>query len=245
MSETSTGTRAVFGVLAALPGELGALRGDAHRARDVRGLTLHETDLDPGTGRVVAIVSGVGKVAAAEAAAVLVAEGATTLLVVGTCGAVRRADEVGDLVHVREAIQWDLAVREGRSVAPDEAVQRAWAEVAPGKRAVFLTADRPAIRLVERLRRARATRSFAGGTVVADMETAAVGAVASRAGVPWGALRVVSDRRPRVSDLVRPSARRSASFQEGYRLHAARPADSVPELCRRLSSLAATTPEET
>ena len=79
-------------------------------------------------------------------------------------------------------------------------------------------------------------RGFADGTVVADMETAAVAAVARRSGIPWASLRVVSDRGPRWSDLVRPGARRGASFEAGYRAHASRPADTVLELCRRLAS---------
>ncbi|MEM1450784.1 MAG: hypothetical protein AAGI22_16810 [Planctomycetota bacterium] len=222
------------GVLAALPAELGTLRSGAARTARVAGQTLHETRLEDGSC-VLAAVSGVGKVAAAAAAAALVAEGIGRLLVVGTCGGLRGADEVGDLVHATVAVQWDLAVREGREIAADPALSRAWADVAASGPAAFLTADRPAIRAVERLRRARAARRFTDGTVVADMETAAAAAVAERSGVPWAALRVVSDRRQRWIDLIRPTSRRNASFAEGFRKHAARPSETVLELLERLS----------
>lgn len=225
-----------FGVLAALPGELGVLRSEAAVHAQRHGFELRETSIDAGRARILATVAGVGKVAAAGAAGALLAEGIDALLVVGTCGGLRQADEVGDLVHARVAIQWDLAVRDGRFLHADEGLRRAWRGVCAGADGAFLTADRPAIRVLERLRRARAMRGFAEGTVVADMETAGAAAVAERAGVPWAALRVVSDRRPRWSDLVRAGQRRGASFEEGYRLHAATPAASVPELCRAVVS---------
>jgi len=233
----ASGPRALTGVLAALPGELGTLRTGADREREVAGLRILETDHGEGTGRILACVTGVGKVAAASAAAALVAEGVERLLIVGTCGGLRRSESVGDLVHAGLAIQWDLAVREGREATPDSVLAAAWNSVAPGAVGAFLTADRPAIRAVERLRRARAMRRFSGGTVVADMETAAIAAVAARCRIPWAALRVVSDRAPRWSDLVRPAARRAGSFVEGYRLHAPRPADTVGELLMRLSAI--------
>lgn len=222
------------GVLAALPAELGPLRSGAARTSRVAGQTLFETPVEGGR-RVLAAVSGVGKVAAAGAAAALVGEGVGRLLVVGTCGGLRGRDEVGDLVHATAAIQWDLAVREGREAVADPALTGVWAEVAGSAPAAFLTADRPAIRVVERLRRARAARWITDGTVVADMETAAAAAVAERSGVPWAALRVVSDRRLRCIDLIRPASRRNASFAEGFRVHAARPAETVLELLGRLS----------
>lgn len=212
----------VTAVLCALPEELGGLRERASAEHRRHGVTLLELDLD---GRaVLACAGGVGKVRAAHAAALLLAEGAGRLLVVGTCGGLRRHLGPGALVHCERAAQTDLAVREGREAAPDPALAAAWRVEVPGHQGWFLTADRPVISVWRRLRLARA---FAGDCV-ADMETAAAAAVAVAAGVPWAALRAVTDR---ASHLT------AASFQHHYPVQAGRAADTVPGLLRRLSEL--------
>ena len=88
----------------------------------------------------------------------------------------------------------------------------------------FLTADRPVINPWRRLRLARA---FAG-PCVADMETAAAAAVAARAGVPWAALRAVTD----VPGWTGPVG--SGSFRKHFPTQAGRAADSVPDLLAAL-----------
>ena len=123
----------------------------------------------------------------------------------GTCGGLSPKHAVGDFVHLFEAVQWDLSVREGREVRADRSLSEAWQQRTQGLVGFALTADRPAIRWVSRWRRARAAQAWFSrsgarssasgdkGVPVADMETAAMGAVAERAGVPWAALRVISD----------------------------------------------------
>ena len=146
--------QAPWGLVAALPIELGPFRG-AGRREVVGGVRLsaHQASGEP---PLLAAVSGVGKVAAAHAAAVLAARGVRGLLVVGTCGGLHPVDEVGTLVHATKAVQWDLGVREGREMTPDPAVAAAWQEVAPGPLRTFLTADRAALGQWQRARRARA-----------------------------------------------------------------------------------------
>lgn len=238
------------GVVAALPAELGPLLGGsggggggtARRGgradRSRLGTRIHEVDAWEGAeedGRIVAAISGVGKVAAARAAAALVAEGATRLLVVGTCGGLGPSEEVGQLVHARRAVQWDLAVREGREFEADGALLEAWRAVAGGSEGTFLTADRPAIRLRDRVRRARAAAGRHPGPAVADMEVAAVAAVASQAGIPWAALKVVSDARPTLLATLRGAGGGLRAFEEALRAHGGRPAATVPALCRALT----------
>lgn len=179
------------------------------RAQEVGGVPL------------LTAVSGVGKVAAARAATALLAEGARGLLVVGTCGALVRGLAPGDLVHCTTAFQTDLAVRETRQVEPDPGWRAAWQAVVPGAEGWFLTADRPVVTPWRRLRLARAFR----GPCVAEMETAAVGAVAAAAGRPWAALRVVTD-------LAGPGTARR--FRENYPTLGGRPADNLPTLLQRL-----------
>lgn len=199
-----------IGVLAALPLELGPWRKESpDRLR--QGVPVHEHD------RVLAVESGVGKVAAAQAASVLLEEGARALLVVGTCGGLSKGLSPGDLVHCTTAFQADFAVREGREIPADEDLRRAWQEVAPGVEGWFLTADRPVITPWKRLRLRRAFQ----GPCVADMETAAAAGVARRGGIPFAALRVVSD-------LAGLGTKQT--FEQNYSALGSRPADTVESL---------------
>lgn len=210
---------APIGLLSALPGELGShLDGDQGDVRS--GIRILPRVV--GGVPVLAAVSGVGKVAAAHAAGVLLGEGARGLLVVGTCGALARGLAPGDLFHCTTAFQVDLAVREGRQVVPDPAWLKAWQAVSPAAEGWFLTADRPVVTPWRRLRLARAFR----GPCVAEMETGAVGAVAAAAGVPWAALRVVTD-------LAGPGTR--LRFRQNYPTMGGRPADTLVKLLPHLS----------
>jgi adenosylhomocysteine nucleosidase len=210
-----------YGLVCALREELGGLRRFERSSRVVWGLELVELEI--GSAQVVACVSGVGKVQAARAATLLLTERASrALLVVGTCGGLTRGLGPGVLVHGSRAIQTDYARREGREVECDPGLLAAWQEVAPGVAGSFLTADRPVLSLWRRLRLARAFL----GPCAADMETAAVAAVARSAGVPWAALRAVTDRATAAGGLE-------------FRLHlpqqAGRAAETVPQLLERLS----------
>ncbi|MCP3917116.1 MAG: hypothetical protein GY711_16330 [bacterium] len=203
------------GLVCALPAELGSLAARVTRRVTRHGCERLETRL--ADTEVAMIVSGVGKVAAARAGALLLASGAETLLTVGTCGGLVRSLELGALVHCSTAFQADFAVREGRSVEPDAALLAAWQHVAPGPSGWFLTADRP---VLSPWRRMRLARAFAG-TCVADMETAAVAAVAQAAGVPWAALRAVTDG---------AGFGGGVAFRRNFPIQAPRAADTVEDL---------------
>jgi adenosylhomocysteine nucleosidase len=209
-----------IGILCALPEELGGLTGRQVGLRRHHGLELLELDLDGVSA--LACVGGVGKVLAARAATALVAEGAgRALLVVGVCGGLKRGLRAGDLVHCTRAVQADLAVRAQRESEPAERLLEAWSASSPGRRGWFLTADRPALSLWRRLRLARAY----AGACVADMETAAAAAVADRSGVPWAALRAVTDG-------LWPGG--TLAFPRHFSAQAGRAADTVPGLVRTL-----------
>src|SRR5262245_44309769 len=147
--------RGTFGVLAALPEELGGLSALATERRNRIGLEILSFDLRG--FRVLACVSGIGKVLAARAAAALLAEGVDrALLVVGTCGGLRQSLVPGTLLHCTTAAQVDLAHRRSREVPADPAIRAVWRSVAPGPEGWFLTADRPVLSLVKRIRLAQA-----------------------------------------------------------------------------------------
>ena len=239
------------GLIAALPEELGSFRTGGRAKGRRLGVSVREHGLETFDGRLLTALSGVGKVAAAHAAAALIEAGAGTLLVVGTCGGLRPGDAEGTLVFATRCIQWDLGVRAGRESIPDAGLTRCWREVVPSARpGVFLTADRAAIRWIDRARRARAFRFGEriaphlhvdeNETIVADMETAAIGAVAERAGVPFAALRVVSDTaagpwRALSGRIVGRKSVRETLVQNLGRF-GGRPAESVAELLIRLPS---------
>jgi adenosylhomocysteine nucleosidase len=208
-----------------MPEELGALRQHACApARVVQGLELLELSISAGAGsrsgphRALAVVCGIGKVAAARAATLLIEHGARdALLVVGTCGGVTRGLLPGTLFHATRAIQVDFAMRSGREFDSDARLRAAWMSVAPGKEGRMLTADRPVVTF---WRRRKLVRAYAA-PLVADMETAAVACVASAAGVPWAALRAVTDA---------CDARTRISFAHHYPTQSGRAADTVPAL---------------
>ena len=216
-------SHATIGILCALPEELGTLRDRAvGRPLLVQGLEIHE--LDVGGRRALAIVSGIGKVAAARASTLLVEHGARAgLLVVGTCGGLTRGLVPGTLVHCTRAAQVDLAVRAGREIDSDPKLLAAWLAVAPGREGRFLTADRPVVDPFRRLRLARAHP----GSCVADMETAAAACVARAAGVPWAALRAVTDGGGFATAAV---------FARHYPTQSGRAADTVPALLASIRS---------
>ena len=210
-----------WGVICALPAELGRLSELSIGRTRVVGQELLKLDC-AGT-RVLACISGVGKVASARAATVLIGAGATRgLLVVGTCGGLRQALAPGTLVHCTRAVQADFSRMDGRDIGADVELLDAWSQVARGERGWFLTADRPVLSLWRRIRLARA---FAG-PCVADMETAAVASVAQAAGVRWAALRAVTDR-------ATPFG--AVAFKLNFGSQAGRAADTVPDLLTRLA----------
>ena len=212
---------APVGVLAALEAELAPLLERATARRLVQGLTVYE--VADGPLAIHLCVAGIGKVRAARGAALLLANGQLrALLVVGVAGGLVRSLAPGALVHCTRAVQADLAVRAEREVEASADLRRLWRAVAPGPEGWFLTADRPVLSPWRRLRLARA---FAG-PCVADMETAAAGAVAQLAGVPWAALRAVSDRAGLAG---------GAEFRMNFPAQAGRAAATVPELVRRLA----------
>jgi nucleoside phosphorylase len=216
-----------IGILCALAAELGGLARVARRRHQRQGLELLE--LDPAAlgsagaslaslGPLLACVGGVGKVRAARAAALMIEAGARRgLLVVGTCGGLARQLAPGTIVHCTRAIQADLGLRDGREASADADLAERWQAVAPGASALFLTADRA---VLSHWRRWRLGIRY-GEPCVADMETAAAAAVASAAGVPWAALRAVTDGGGWFG---------AASFHLHFPAQAGRAADTVPAL---------------
>ena len=211
------------GILVALPEELGSLAERSVETKRVQGLEVLVLELEGGF-RALACVGGVGKVMAARAAALLFSEGADGLLVCGVGGGLHHDLKPGTLVHCQRAIQRDLAVRRGRETEPTPEWLAAWEREASGPRATYLTADRAVFHPVRSWLVTRG-RSEA---CLADMETAAAAAVAAQAGLPWAALRAVTDQ---------PSLKATRTFHEHFATQAGRAASTVPGLLRSLAGV--------
>lgn len=212
---------APIGIVAALAEELAPLERFVVARRVECGLEVCELDIDGVAAR--ACVTGVGKVMASKAAMLLVArERVGELLMVGVCGGLSPQLVPGTLVHCLRAVQSDLWVRPGRETEADSELREAWREVVPAVSATFVTADRA---VFNPLRGWRLRRGF-GGPLVCDMETAAVAAVAYSAGLPWAALRAVTDQ---------PSFVDFGAFRRHFPVQAGRAAETVPDLLKRRS----------
>ena len=205
-----------YGILCALPAELGSWSGRGELISAEGGLELRRVSV--GGDVLITCVGGVGKVAAARAAEALIRSGArNALFIVGTCGSLDGALAAGTLVHCSQAIQADLGVREGRRSSPDQSLLAAWESAATGARAVYLTSDRAVFNPWRRLW----ARLGQPGPCVAEMETASAAACAEAWGVPWVALRAVTDR---------AGWGALKAFKKRYPVEAGRAADTVTGL---------------
>lgn len=172
------------GVVAALPAEARWLRASALAVR----------------------VGGVGAEHARRAARSLIADGAQALISWGTAAALAPTLSVGTLVLA------DRVIGETVPLVPDLAwtarVAESLRDVA-GVSVVRGTMACPA----DVLRNARDKHALAdrSGAIAADMESAAIGAVAREAGAPWIVVRVVSD----AADTVVPSSVVDAIDEKG------------------------------
>lgn len=131
-----------------------------------------------GAGRpgVEVLASGIGAAAARRRGEQAVARGATAIVAAGFCGAVDPALRVGDLVAAERVV--DETTGDEFPASPDLLAR------APGRRGTLVTAAR--------LVRTPADRGRLSG-LACDMESAALARVASAAGIPFLALRAVTD----------------------------------------------------
>lgn len=176
-------------------GVVTALRAEARSLAAPRG--------DPSSDAWLVLTSGMGCERAARAAMQLVQEGAGALLCWGVAGALDPALRCGDVVIAGEVInQAPLALRlegMGPSALPAQTRLRtsdAWrAELetallraGPVVCGTLLTSPELACEAPLKQRLFRET-----GAVAVDMESAAIGLVASLFGLPFMALRVIAD----------------------------------------------------
>lgn len=167
------------------------------------------------SGGLVVLVGGVGKVAAAMAAqhAIDVFK-PRCLVAIGIAGAVEDGVRPGQVVVASHAVQHDMDGRpltDAKGVIPGLGLSRLAADPAVAEKlllaarfeskdarsGVVLTGDQI---ITSRAVRDALGREFPDAACV-DMETAAVAHVAHQNGLPWSALRVISDSADETFDL--------------------------------------------
>lgn len=200
-------------VFAALEQEAHALVGRLPRS----GTIGPRVSVWEGDGMVIA-VGGVGKVSAALATQFLHdAFKPRCIVAFGLAGEIKTEHSRGHVVVASSATQYDLDARpltEARGIIPSLGVAAITADAAiveklqvAAKRAVenprivrtglVLTGDQI---VSSRVMRDSIVHDFPDGLCV-DMETAAIAQVAQQNGLPWGAVRVTSDKADESFDL--------------------------------------------
>ncbi len=133
------------------------------------------------TGGHLAVLSGMGPEAAAEAGRALLAAGAEALLSVGTAGALRGDLQAGDLCIPRK-ILWREA-----AYSADEALASHFLAQHPQARREDL------LSLAQMLVDRQSKTAYAQQALAVDMESGALAALAKAEGLPFLALRVIVD----------------------------------------------------
>ena len=190
------------GVVAALPAELQSL--------------LHATaavgETRPVNSRVHAQAGGIGAAAAHRAAASLVADGASALVSWGFAAGLDPALTPGTLVISRQ-LEPPVPGAPGAATATASAAAIAWAARLSTRLRDLVPLVNGIIACPDHVVRTAAEKRTLGasGAVAADMESAAVAAVAAAAGIPWLALRVLVD----TVDVIVPEAVAAAIDSSG------------------------------
>jgi adenosylhomocysteine nucleosidase len=172
-------------LVAALPEEAEAVR-----------LCLGATEVLVGHGfggwrseHAVLVLGGVGKVeAATSATAAALAVKPSAVVSVGTCGAIAETLQPGDVLLGERVLQWDFALHHDVMVHSAPELMARVEAVAGCRRGVLASGDYP---VSDDHARAELRARFQADAV--DMESAAIGRVAQRLGLPFLAVRAVSD----------------------------------------------------
>lgn len=197
-------------IVAAIRRELGPLLRGATK-REVDGVELYELP------SALLAIGGIGRDAGTRAAQVVVREAGPALLIsAGLAGALTPSLKPGTVVRVREVI--------------DEATGERYETV--GGDAVLVSA----LRVAGTMGKRRLAASYSASAV--DMEGAAVARVAKQHGIPFVAVKAISDElefpMPPVSGFVTPQGKLRSAALAGY--VAVRPKWWVPTIRLALNS---------
>jgi adenosylhomocysteine nucleosidase len=184
----------LVGVVVALPAEAQCLV----RARLPFG---HSVGVNPSM-RVC--LGGIGMRGALAGCDALLASGVTALVSWGIAGALDPALTAGTMVVAWQSVASGEDVSSAAPAPAVDSLSRAWADRVAARLAGRMPIARAPIAAAdELLRTVAAKRALARtGAAAADMETAAVARTAQAAGIPWIAMRAISDT---ASDALPPA----------------------------------------
>jgi len=174
-----------LGIVAALPAEAKCLAGwpDQYQQMPDTSVLLPSEQ----TKKPLLSVSGIGPEAAHAAAASLVRNGATALLSWGCAGALSKELEPGDLLLPQTILTEDGQTLHAHKIWRKRLTDQLsdtleWHEgmLVESNKMVSGTEEKKAI-------------AHGSGAIAVDMESAAIGRVASQAGIPFMAIRAVAD----------------------------------------------------
>jgi adenosylhomocysteine nucleosidase len=163
------------GVLAPMPSELKPFKSAVGLRRRTDDPRLHEGTI--GSTQIVATLSGMGTAGAADATERLLAAGAEHVVVIGIAGGLVAGVPIGDVLVPEVVIDGDAG---GEYHPVPLGDNRAAGRLCTSDN---FTTDPD-----------RIARLVADGVVAVDMETAAVGIVCEKRGVPWSVFRSISDK---------------------------------------------------
>ncbi len=199
----------VWGVMAALPEELGDLihRFDQPHVDAVAGREFVQGTVN-GT-HIVAVTSRIGKVAAALTASTLIERhGVDHLVFVGVAGGLGEKVKRGDVVVASELVQHDLSAwplfpdgeipllgktRLASDPKLTQAVLKAAKQALRGDQSLHTGLIASGDRFIQGQAMAQSIRSRYPDTLAVEMEGAAVAQVCVECGVPFAVLRTISD----------------------------------------------------
>jgi adenosylhomocysteine nucleosidase len=185
------------GIVAAMEEEVVDLRARIDGARSASSRSARITLGRLGGARVALAVTGDGERNARRGLAELLAAAPVSrIIVAGVAGGLSPTLEAGALV----AVCWTINESDGSVYAADPALLDAAVVACGGHRGVAVTATRIADTVAEKQRllalafaREAAHDGPSRISAVVDLESAAFAAAATRTGLPWVALRAVSD----------------------------------------------------
>lgn len=206
----------IYGVVIPMAEEMSALRSSGLASREYVAYGFPIVEIDRGAKRLVVIESGIGKINAAAASALAIARWqVSALFIVGLAGAMKEDLTLGDVVVASAAATHDFDLRplvrdRGRLPGRDSALYPASQELLTvatnaSREVLASNVTTLGVKLISGLvvsgdalvsdgnLKSEILKSFPEAACV-DMETSAIAQIAERAGIGWGAIRVISDQ---------------------------------------------------
>ena len=192
-SESLTPKDRSIGVLAAVHSEISPLiKRRARRARP-GGDNFSSWEGSLNGSKLLLVLTGMGKRRAEEAARIVLERSPLSMLLsVGFCGALSADLRVGDLVLCQRLVSYDGDPRSA-SVISDPGLVQAFLRLDTRNKAIIAGTSLVVDRIIRLPEEKKSLRASTGADVI-DMESYWIGQICKQKGIPFLALRAVSDQ---------------------------------------------------